>query len=75
MKNKKAIVLIIIIIIIVILGTSKVLGSKEDDNRIGNKELQQIIENFEDEKIEMESHQKLDNDEELNRSLVDPVTD
>lgn len=75
MKNKKAIVLIIIIIIIVILGTSKVLGSKEDDNRIGNKELQQIIENLEDEKIEMESHQKLDNDEELNRSLVDPVTD
>ena len=75
MKNKKAIVLIIIIIIIAILGTSKVLGSKEDDNRIGNKELQQIIENLEDEKIEMESHQKLDNDEELNRSLVDPVTD
>ena len=75
MKNKKAIVLIIIIITIAILGTSKVLGSKQDDNRIGNKELQQIIENLWDEEIEMESHQKLDNDEELNRSLVDPITD
>ncbi len=75
MKNKKAIVLIIIIITIAILGTSKVLGSKQDDNRIGNKELQQIIENLGDEEIEMESHQKLDNDEELNRSLVDPITD
>lgn len=75
MKNKKAIVLIIIIITIAILGTSKVLGSKQDDNRIGNKELQQIIENLGDEEIEMESHQKLDNDEELNRSLVEPITD
>ena len=75
MKNKKAIVLIIIIITIAILGTSKVLGSKQDDNRIGNKELQQIIENLGDEEIEMESHQKLDNDEELNRSLVDTITD
>lgn len=75
MKNKKAIVLIIIIITIAILGTSKVLGSKQDDNRIGDKELQQIIENLGDEEIEMESHQKLDNDEELNRSLVDPITD
>ena len=75
MKNKTAIVLIIIIITIAILGTSKVLGSKQDDNRIGNKELQQIIENLGDEEIEMESHQKLDNDEELNRSLVDPITD
>lgn len=75
MKNKKAIVLIIIIITIAILGTSKVLGSKQDDNRIGNKELQQIIENLGDEEIEMESHQKLDNDEELNRSLVAPITD
>lgn len=75
MKNKKAIVLIIIIITIAILGTSKVLGSKQDDNRIGDKELQQIIENLGDEEIEMESHQKLDNDEELNRSLVAPITD
>ena len=54
MNNKKIIkTLFVIILLIIVLGTTKVLGNKQDDNRIGDKELQQIIENLENENLNM----------------------
>ena len=75
MKNKKIIILIVIFIIIVALGTKKVLGNKQDDNWIGNKELQQIFENIEKDDEMMESHKSIDNSKELESSLIESMTD
>ncbi len=75
MNNKKIIkTLFVIILLIIVLGTTKVLGNKQDDNRIGDKELQQIIENLENENLNMESHEKVDDNEEF-ISIIKSVSD
>ena len=75
MNNKKIIkTLFVIILLIIVLGTTKVLGNKQDDNRIGDKELQQIIENLENENLNMESHEEVDDNEEF-ISIIKSVSD
>ena len=75
MNNKKIIkALFVIILLIIVLGTTKVLGNKQDDNRIGDKELQQIIENLENENLNMESHEEVDDNEEF-ISIIKSVSD
>ena len=75
MNNKKIIkTLFVIILLIIVLGTTKVLGNKQDDNRIGDKELQQIIENLENENLNMESHEEVDDNEEF-FSIIKSVSD
>ena len=75
MNNKKIIkTLFVIILLIIVLGTTKVLGNKQDDNRIGDKELQQIIENLENENLNMESHEEVDYNEEL-ISIIKSLSD
>ena len=75
MNNKKIIkTLFVIILLIIVLGTTKVLGNKQDDNRIGDKELQQIIENLENENSNMESHEEVDDNEEF-ISIIKSVSD
>ena len=75
MNNKKIKkTLFVIILLIIVLGTTKVLGNKQDDNRIGDKELQQIIENLENENLNMESHEEVDDNEEF-ISIIKSVSD